>query len=184
MWHKVNFKRCLKGLNSEFTFFKTSYYTKVIEPNLSYFLTIAKERWVGFILFPRALEQSEMQTTSSKIWTLLSFPFLTTVTITLRALFAHKFNIRKEKVMNLQTENMWEMNTKLKQVKIVFSFHIFDLNAIYTYILQYLSIFLRWGIMYIIYIFRSIVLIFVAMFIITFRPLSAPAFVRWLEYRT
>ena len=46
---------------------------------------------------------------------------------------------------------------------------------------QYLSIFLRWGIMYIIYIFRTIVLIFVAMFIVTFRPLYAPAFFRWLE---
>ena len=39
-------------------------------------------------------------------------------------------------------------------------------------------------IMYIIYIFRTIVLIFVAMFFTTFRPLYAPAFFRWLECRT
>ena len=37
-------------------------------------------------------------------------------------------------------------------------------------------IFLRWGIMYIIYIFRTIVLTFVTMFITTFRSLYAPAF--------
>ena len=36
---------------------------------------------------------------------------------------------------------------------------------------HYLSIFLWWGIMYIIYIFRTIVLIFVAIFITAFRPL-------------
>ena len=49
---------------------------------------------------------------------------------------------------------------------------------------RYLSIFLRWGIMYIIYIFRTIILIFVAMFITTFRPLYAPAFFRCFECRT
>ena len=37
---------------------------------------------------------------------------------------------------------------------------------------------------YIIYIFWTIVLIFVAMFITTFRPLYAPAFFRWLECQT
>ena len=47
-----------------------------------------------------------------------------------------------------------------------------------------MSIFLRLGIMYIIYIFQTIVLIFVAMFITTFWPLYAPAFFRWLECRT
>ena len=35
--------------------------------------------------------------------------------------------------------------------------------------------------MYIIYIFRTIILIFVAMFITTFQPLYAPAFFKWLE---
>ena len=49
---------------------------------------------------------------------------------------------------------------------------------------EFLSIFLRWDIMYVIYIFRTIVLIFVAMFITTFRPLYAPAFFGWLECRT
>ena len=47
----------------------------------------------------------------------------------------------------------------------------------------YRSIFLRWDIMYIIYIFRTIFLIFVAMFITKFRPLYALAFFRWLECR-
>ena len=37
---------------------------------------------------------------------------------------------------------------------------------------------------YIIYIFRAIVLIFVTMFIITFRPLYSPAIFRWLKCRT
>ena len=37
--------------------------------------------------------------------------------------------------------------------------------------------------MYIIYIFRTIVLIFVAMFITKFRLLYAPAFFRWLVCR-
>ena len=37
---------------------------------------------------------------------------------------------------------------------------------------------------YFIYIFRTIVLIFVAVFITTFRPLYSPAFFRWLECRT
>ena len=59
----------------------------------------------------------------------------------------------------------------------------------WVYCLQFLLssfffIFLRWGIMYIIYIFRTIVLIFVAMFITTFWPLYAPAFFKWLECRT
>ena len=47
-----------------------------------------------------------------------------------------------------------------------------------------MPIFLRWCIMYIIYIFRTIVLIFFAMFITTFRPLFAPAFFSWLEFRS
>ena len=37
---------------------------------------------------------------------------------------------------------------------------------------------------YIIYIFQTIVLIFDAMFITSFRPLYAPAFFRWLECQT
>ena len=51
-------------------------------------------------------------------------------------------------------------------------------------VIKYLSIFRRWGIMYLINIFRTIVLVFVSMFITTFRPLYAPAFFRWLECRT
>ena len=36
MWLKVNFKRSLISLNSEFSFTKTGYHTKVKEPSLSY----------------------------------------------------------------------------------------------------------------------------------------------------
>ena len=47
------FKRSLTGLNSEFSFSKTSCLTKVEEPSPSYYLPIAGGRIRGFILFPR-----------------------------------------------------------------------------------------------------------------------------------
>ena len=63
------FKRSLTGLNSEFSFSKTSYLTKTEEPNLSYYLPIAGGRIIGFIPFPRVLVRCEMQSVSSRIWT-------------------------------------------------------------------------------------------------------------------
>ena len=63
------FKRCLTGLNSEFSFYKTSCLTKAEEPNLSYYLPIAGGRIIGFIPFPRVLVLCEMQSVSSRIWT-------------------------------------------------------------------------------------------------------------------
>ena len=64
---KVNFKRSLTGLYSEFSFSNVSGYTKVKEPHLSYHLPIAGGSKVGFIPFPRVLMRCEMQIVSSRI---------------------------------------------------------------------------------------------------------------------
>ena len=63
------FKQSLTGLNSEFSFSKTSYLTKAEEPSLLYYLPIAGGRIIGFIPFPRVLVLCEMQSISSSIWT-------------------------------------------------------------------------------------------------------------------
>ena len=63
------FKRSLTGLNSEFSFSKTSCLTKVEEPSLPYYLSIAGGRIIGFLPFPRVLVLCEMQSVSSRIWT-------------------------------------------------------------------------------------------------------------------
>ena len=39
------------------------------EPSLSYYLSIAGGRIIGFIPFPRVLVLCEMQSVSSRIWT-------------------------------------------------------------------------------------------------------------------
>ena len=44
-------KRSLAGLNSEFSFSKTSCLTKAEEPSLPYYLPIAGGRIIGFIPF-------------------------------------------------------------------------------------------------------------------------------------
>ena len=62
------FKRSLTGLNSEFSFSKTSCLTKAEEISLSYYLPIAGGRIIGFIPFPRVLVLCEMQSASSRIW--------------------------------------------------------------------------------------------------------------------
>ena len=54
------FKRSLTGLNSEFSFSKTSRLTKAEEPSLPYYLPIAGGRIIGFIHFPRVLVLCEM----------------------------------------------------------------------------------------------------------------------------
>ena len=70
IWHKVNFlKRSLTGLNSEFSFSKTSCLTKAEEPSLPYYLPIAGGRIIGSIPFPRVLVLCEMQSVTSRIWT-------------------------------------------------------------------------------------------------------------------
>ena len=66
------FKRSLTGLNSEFSFSLTSYLTKAEELCLSYYLPIAGGRIIGFIPFPRVLVLCEMQSVSSRIWTLVA----------------------------------------------------------------------------------------------------------------
>ena len=63
------FKWSLTGLNSEFSFSKTSCLTKAEEPSLPYYLPIAGGRIIGFIPFPRELVLCEMQSVSSRIWT-------------------------------------------------------------------------------------------------------------------
>ena len=67
--HVNFFKRCLTGLNSEFTFSKTSCLTKAEEPSLLYYLPIAGGRIIGFIPILRVLVLCEMQSVSSSIWT-------------------------------------------------------------------------------------------------------------------
>ena len=62
------FKRSLTGLNSEFSFSLTSCLTKAEEPSLSYYLSIAGGRIIGFIAFPRELVLCVMQLVWSRIW--------------------------------------------------------------------------------------------------------------------
>ena len=69
IWHKVNFKQSLTGLNSEFSFSYTSCLIKAEEPSLPYYLAIAGGRIIGFIPFPRVLVLCEMQSVSYRIWT-------------------------------------------------------------------------------------------------------------------
>ena len=61
------FKRSLTGLNSEFSFSKTSCLTKAEEPSLSNYSPIAGGRIIGFIPFPRVLVLCEMPSVSSRI---------------------------------------------------------------------------------------------------------------------
>ena len=61
------FKRSLTGLNSEFSFPRTSCLTKAEEPSLSYYLPLAGGRIIGFIPFPRVSVLCEMQSVSSRI---------------------------------------------------------------------------------------------------------------------
>ena len=63
------FKQSLTGLNSEFSFSKTSCLSKAEEPSLPYYLPIAGGRIIGFIPFPRVLVLYEMQSVLSRIWT-------------------------------------------------------------------------------------------------------------------
>ena len=63
------FKRSLTGLNSEYSFSKTSCRTKAEEPSLSYYVPIAGGRIIGFIPFPSVLVLWEMQSVSSWFWT-------------------------------------------------------------------------------------------------------------------
>ena len=63
------FKLSLTGLNSEFSFSKTSCLTKAEETSLPYYLPIVGGRIIGFIPFPRVLVLCDMQSVSSRIWT-------------------------------------------------------------------------------------------------------------------
>ena len=61
------FKWSLTGLNSEFSFSKTSCLTKAEELSLPHYLPIAGGRIFGFIPFPRVLGLCEMQLAWSRI---------------------------------------------------------------------------------------------------------------------
>ena len=63
------FKRSSTGLNSEYSFSYTSCLTKAEEPSLSYYLSIAWGRIMGFIPFLRVLVLCEKQLAWSRIWT-------------------------------------------------------------------------------------------------------------------
>ena len=69
IWHKVNFKRSLTSLKSEFSSSQTSCLTKAEKPSLPYYLPIAGGRIIGFIRLPRVLVLCEMQLAWSRIWT-------------------------------------------------------------------------------------------------------------------
>ena len=56
---------------ANFTF--TSCQTNAKEISLSYYSLITGRRTDGFMPFPRALAQSEMQTASSRIWTWVAY---------------------------------------------------------------------------------------------------------------
>ena len=69
IWQRSIFKLKLTGLNSEFSFFETSWLTKAEDPSLPYYLSIAGGIIIGFIPFLMVLVLCEMQSVSSRIWT-------------------------------------------------------------------------------------------------------------------
>ena len=79
------FKRSLTGLNSEFSFSKTSCLSKAEEPSLSYYLPIARGRIIGFIPFPRVLVLCECNQSRPGFELVSPCPFPTTITITPQA---------------------------------------------------------------------------------------------------
>ena len=74
------FKQSLTSLNSEFSFFKTSYHTKVKELSLPYYLLIAEEKIVGFIAFSKVMTV-KCQQPCPRFELGLSCPFPTTINI-------------------------------------------------------------------------------------------------------
>ena len=59
---KSLFKQSLTGLNSEFSISKPGYHIKFKELSLPYYSSIAGERIVGCVPFPKVLAQFKMQT--------------------------------------------------------------------------------------------------------------------------
>ena len=67
---KSMFNESTEGFNPEFSFSKNGCLTKAEKPSLLYYLPIAGVRKDGFMTFSRRLVRwSEMQTSSSRIWT-------------------------------------------------------------------------------------------------------------------
>ena len=82
------FKQSLKGLNSDFSLFKTGYRTKAKEPSLLNYLLVARGRIIGFIPFLKIfvlcyyVKYNQPHAGFKLVW-LCSF--LTTITIIPRA---------------------------------------------------------------------------------------------------
>ena len=62
MGHKVNSKRSLTGLNTEFSFSSIGCHIKVQELSLPYYLPIIRERMIGFMPLHGIFVLYEMQT--------------------------------------------------------------------------------------------------------------------------
>ena len=71
MWYKVNIKGYFEVL-IQFFFSKTGCLAKPKEPSLPYYLHIAGGGIIGFYFFPRVFVLCEMQSASSRIWTLIA----------------------------------------------------------------------------------------------------------------
>ena len=82
--YKINFYRSLTGLNSEISFY-TGCRTEVKKPRLLKYLYIGGKRIVGFKHLPITLVLREMQTTSFRIWTLITVSISNMITVTSRA---------------------------------------------------------------------------------------------------
>ena len=90
---RSNFKRSLTGLNSEFSFSKTSCFTKAEEHSLPW-------RIIGVMPFPRVLVVCEMQSVSPRIWTRVTVSisyddnhYTTGTSIDRNQYFVHNFDV-------------------------------------------------------------------------------------------
>ena len=68
MRYQVNFKQNLTGFNFEVFLNNNCFQTKVKELCLSYYLSLAGVRIIGFKPFPRVLTLWEIQAIRSSIW--------------------------------------------------------------------------------------------------------------------
>ena len=70
------FKQSLTSLNSDFSFSKTSFFTKAEEPSLPFYLPIAEGRIIGFKPFPRVLVLCEISSFLMNCHICLSLSFV------------------------------------------------------------------------------------------------------------
>ena len=104
-------KQHLKSLTSEFSFSKSSCHTKLKEPTLPYYLPIAGERIIRFILFPKVLVLWEMQQSHPGFELSLSCPFPMMATITPWAPYIIKDKSKKKKwFLKINENKEWNEN--------------------------------------------------------------------------